>query len=1313
MTICGLGVEALIDSGSQVTTLSEELYNTLDPAPPIVPEQEVDLRGPDGRSLQYIQCVAVTVSADFMSGKEIVVPALVVPTTNYHKDVPVIIGTNVITRYEEMCNADADTIPVEWKRAFLSLHSGFVGSVRSTNKTSFNVQPFESITVSGLVRKQKETESAVTEQSEKASSKIGVCPRVVKLNRQGKTARVPVRIYNMSAKVITIAPRSLLCDLQDVKVLRSINPLDTENSATISGQHIVTEDPESDSDPSDTNFSLSEIGVDLKESILSEPEKDKASLIFEKWQGIFSRGPLDLGHTDLVKHTIKLTDDTPFKEPYRRISPAMIEEVREHIAEMLAAQAIRPSSSPFSSNVVIVRKKDGSLRLCIDFRKLNMRTVKDAYGIPRIEDSLHLLVGSRYFSKLDLKAGYWQVELHEDDKMKTAFQVGNLGFFECNRMPFGLCNAPATFQRLMERAMGDLNLRDCLIYLDDIIIFSDSFDTHLERLDAVFQRLHTYNLKLKASKCEFFKREVTYLGHVVSEEGIKTDPEKIRALKDWPVPKSVKDVRKFLGFTGYYRRFIQGFSAIVRPLNDLLVGNSTKKPSRKRTPFKWETRQQQAFETIIQKLSNPPVLAYADYKKPFKLHTDASTSGLGAVLYQHQADGSDRVIAYASRSLKPAERNYPAHKLEFLALKWAITDKFHDYLYGANFEVVTDNNPLTYVLSTAKLDATGHRWVAALANYNFSLSYRSGKLNKDADGLSRLSEGSLPVRMVYPDVLKILFNTCPTADDDEPLAASLCPQLVVPDIDIPPEAVNVSALSNTDWAKGQADDALISRVKVLVSTQNKPTAKEAEYEHPLVRRFLKDWNKLHITDGVLYRTTTYQGQTYNQLVAPSTVKDIILKALHDDQGHQGRDRTAWLVKTRFFWLGMDEDIKSKVRECGRCIRQKTRPVRAAELVNITSTAPMDIVCIDYLSLEMSKGGYEHVLVITDHFTRYAQAFPTRNQTAMTTARILYDNFIVHYGFPCKLHSDKAQNFESKVIRHLCKAGGIKKSRTTPYHPMGNGQVERFNQTLLQMLGTLDNSKKSDWKSYVPSLVHAYNATRHESTGYSPFYLMFGRHPRLAVDAFLGIDPNQNNNSSQLEYAKKLKGRLDYAYKAATEEAQRQAQRYKKYYDLKVHENKLEVGDRVLVEKLGVKGKHKIADRWEEDPYIVLDQPIPDIPVFSLKREDGQGRLRKLHRNQLLPFMSLPNQQVVDSGSDIADNPDQHDSDDSIVSESSREEDNYSSSDSDVETDHDDTSTPSQNRQRPRRSGIGPPPLKRQPARDRRPPGWLASGQWTT
>ena len=923
ISFCGVKSKALIDSGSMVTTVSESFLKSLCPQPVINSLDDFVLKGPDGRSLPYLGFIEATIKAEFLCDKEVCVPALVVPSTSYHAEVPIVVGTNVIRLYKDMCRDTEDEVPAEWSNAFISVQNGFVGSVRSTNKTTISLQPLEAVTVSGFVRKQKEVETAVTEATENASGKLGVCPRVVAVNKAGRNARVPVKIFNMSAKVLTLPPRSLLCELQEVKVLRSCNPLENDTGTAMMGQQTAAAEKSEDTIRQEA-CKLSDIGVNLADSQITEQQKEKAKQIFLKWHAIFSRGPTDLGHTDLVTHEINLTDDTPLKQPYRRISPALIQEVREHIAEMLAADAIRPSQSPFSSNVVLVRKKDGTIRLCIDFRKLNLRTIKDAYAIPRIEDSLHLLVSSKFFSKLDFKAGYWQVELKEEDKRKTAFQVGNLGFYECNRMPFGLCNAPATFQRLMERALGDLNLRDCLIYLDDIIIFSDTFDIHLDRLEAVFQRIHTYNLKLKASKCECFKTQVTFHGHVVSEDGIKTDPDKTRVLREWPTPRSVKDVRKFLGFTGYYRRFIKGFATIVRPLNDLLIGHSTKKATKaqKKTPFKWEEPQQQAFDKIREMLTNPPVLAYADYRKPFTLQTDASVSGLGEVLYQHQ-DGMDRVIAYASRSLNPSERNYPAHKLEFLALKWAITDKFHDYLYGTSFEVVTDNNPLTYVLTTAKLDATGHRWVAALSNYNFSLTYRSGKLNKDADGLSRLAENNETQHIIYPDVLKASLNASQVDCTELPLAESaLIAQSLsqcVPLDDSSSDKLTASAFNSTDWNKGQSNDNILSKLKLLVSLGQKPQKKELIKEHPQVRKYLRDWNKLILKDGVLYRKVTLDGQSYDQLIVPSAIKDFVLKSLHDDLGHQGRDRTSWLIKTRFFWLGMDEDIASKVRLCDRCV----------------------------------------------------------------------------------------------------------------------------------------------------------------------------------------------------------------------------------------------------------------------------------------------------------------------------------------------------------------------------------------------------------
>ncbi len=396
----------------------------------------------------------------------------------------------------------------------------------------------------------------------------------------------------------------------------------------------------------------------------------------------------------------------------------------------------------------MVRKKNGDVRLCIDYRKLNLQMVKDAYALPNLEETFSALTGSRWFSVLDLKSGYYQIEVEESDKPKTAF-VCPLGFWEFNRMPQGVTNAPSTFQRLMEKCMGDINLKDVLVFLDDLIIFSDTLEEHERRLLNVLSRLKEYGLKLSLEKCKFCQTSIRYLGHIVSEQGVETDPEKIQALKTWPSPKNLKELRSFLGFSGYYRRFIKDFSRVVKPLNDLTSGYPPLRKGGKKTdkkgpyyhpkePFgdRWTPLCEEAFQSVIEKLTTAPVLGFADPKLPYFLHTDASTKGLGAALYQNQG-GQMRAIAFASRGLSHSESRYPAHKLEFLALKWAVTEKYSDYLYGSQFTVITDSNPLTHVLTTVRLDATSYRWLAALSTFSFKLQYKAGKLNIDADSLSR------------------------------------------------------------------------------------------------------------------------------------------------------------------------------------------------------------------------------------------------------------------------------------------------------------------------------------------------------------------------------------------------------------------------------------------------------------------------------------------------------------------------------------------------------------------------------------------------
>jgi transposase InsO family protein len=1228
-----------------VSSISEEFYNSL-PTKPLLKsldDFQLEIRSANGSLVPYMGYIEASIVEPKISNDCITTLVLVVPTTQYHLKVPVLLGTNIIREMKNTQSKDTG-VPEEWKTAFMSVSSASVGTVKSTR--SISLKPNETRTVIGIVRKSRSVVSAVTEPLEEdGHNKAIVCPRVVELKNPGKTSRVPVKMCNLTAKVIRIPSKSGICDLQEVKVLREaslFNPSEPEkekgnqlNKDKEKHSPLTSLFAQQQSAPENENIDSKckgqriqqDFGVDIEDSDLSNQQKDKLYDVFAKWEAIFPKGPNDIGHTTAVKHKIDLNDNTPFKETCRRIPPAVYNEVKEHLKDMLEIGAIRESNSSWSSNVVIVRKKDGTIRFCIDFRKLNQRTKKDAYAIPRIDETLHLLAGSKYFSKLDLKSGYWQVELEEADKEKTAFQVAGIGFFEANRMPFGLCNAPATFQRLMEKCMGELNLKDCLIYLDDIVIYSPDIESHIEKLDKVFGRLASYNLKIKPSKCEFFKKEITYLGHIVSQEGIKTDPEKTEVVQNWPIPKSVKETRKFLGFVGYYRRFIKGFAAIARPLNNLLIGHplkeeKTAKKKLKRIPFVWKQEQQQAFETLKEKLVNPPILGYADYSLPFKLHTDASALGLGAVLYQRQ-DTKDRVIAYASRSLKPAEKNYPAHKLEYLALKWSVTEKFHDYLYGTIFEVVTDNNPLTYVNTSAKLDATGQRWMAALSNYNFTISYRKGKQNTDADGLSRIPQQ--PESNSDAAVLSALCVAKCTSIEESPLSFSIINPDSLETVDplqadeVPVDIVESHSLCSKDWRKAQNEDPVISEILDHLRNGTRPSAKRVGDILPLSVKYLRDWDRLELRDGVLYRMGIFKDQPYHQLVLPDSVRVDVFKALHDDLGHQGRDRTISLFKQRFFWPGMDRFVEEQVRDCPRCIRRKT-PESTASLVTISSAAPMEIVCIDFLSLERSKGGFEHILVVTDHFTRYAQAFPTKNQTAKTTAKVLFEQFFIHYGFPERIHSDQGANFESTLIKELCQLTGTIKSHTTPYHAMGNGMVERFNQTLLKMLGTLDEDKKADWKSYVGPLVHSYNVTIHESTGFAPYYLMFGRQPKLAIDALLGLNVDDLNLKSRNEYVRKLRDRLTSAYNTAKQVANKTSLIDKQYYDQKAKASSLIPGDMVLVRNVSIRGKNKIADRWENEPYTIINKPRDDIPVFQVRKTNPKSKtIRTLHRNLLLPL----------------------------------------------------------------------------------------------
>ena len=956
------------------------------------------------------------------------------------------------------------------------------------------------------------------------------------------------------------------------------------------------------------------------------PEKlqHEAKEMLKRNAKVFSKDDMDMGRTNLVKHHIKLTDPVPFKEAYRRIPPQMYDEVKTHLQEMLDLGAIRPSNSPWASAIVLVRKKDGRLRFCIDLRKLNNRTVKDGYSLPRIESILDSLGGAQIFSTLDLKAGYWQVEMAEECKAYTAFTCGPLGFYECDTMPFGATNAPATFQRLMHDCLGELNMNWCIVYLDDIIIFSDTKEEHLKRLEAVFQKLCAAGLKLKPSKCFFFREEIEYLGHVVSGKGISTNPKKIEAVSKWPTPKTVYNVRSFLGFVGYYRRFSQNFSRITKPIREVITGlENQSKRSAKKTYIEWSDAADVAFEHLKAMCVSTPILAYPDYQLPFTLHTDSSTDGLGAVLYQKQ-DGKLTVIAYASRPVSKAESNYPAHKLEFLALKWAVCEKFHEYLYGSkSFEVFTDNNPLTYVLTSAKLDACGQRWIAKLANYNFSIKYRCGVSNTEADALSRikwpeaLSE-NVDIENGCMDTHVINAILTGAVTKSSLIESVSCSAKIIPtELD-----KDTGKLSDINWTKEQRLDPNLGVIIRLIESGQLNKRKLQGKDSSEVKSFLRNKKSLKLVKDVLYKKSFSDNSTSKktlwQLVVPKLFRERALLGCHDDVGHQGILRTLSLLRERFYWPSMQEEATQHVLKCSRCLRRKTPP-QVAPLQPILVTQPLELVHMDYLFLEPSKGNIENVLVITDHFTRYALAYPSKTQTAQATARILWDNFICHYGFPEKFISDQGRNFESDLIKELCKIAGVKKVHTTPYHPQGNGQCERFNSTLCNMLGTLSEEEKSDWKSHLGCMTHAYNCTKHASTTYSAYYLMFGRHIRLPIDVEFGLNkPNCSDNSSKSRYIQKLRRRLNYAFQKASKYSDQQASKYKHSYDKSVKGPQLHENDLVLVKIVAHKGRHKLQDRWEPEEYVVIEQPIAGTPVYKVKPVNGDN-VRTLHRNLLLPL----------------------------------------------------------------------------------------------
>ena len=971
------------------------------------------------------------------------------------------------------------------------------------------------------------------------------------------------------ADIVTIAPNEGLCT-KDV----SWQP-EFQTQSLLAPLHMPTED-----------FHLQ--FNSLPNPSLTTVENAQLAELLTKFSDIFASSSLDLGHTRLIQHEIDTGDARPIKQRPYRVSNSQRVEIDRHISNMLNQNIIQVSASPWSSPVVLVQKKDGTTRFCVDYRKLNAVTRKDSFPLPRIDDALDSLSGSKFFSTLDLQSGYHQVAMHPNSKDKTAF-ISHSGLYEFNVLRFGLTNAPPNFQRLMGKVLHGLDWKICLIYIDDIIIFSSTFEEHLHRLALVFTRLREANLKLKPSKCSFASNSVDFLGFVVSSDGILPNPDKIEAVRSFPVPKSVKELRSFLGLSNYYRRFVEGFSKIASPLNRL---------TRKDVVFSWSPECQSAFQTLKDRLCSPPILSYPNFAQPFHLFTDASQTAVGYILGQI-LDGKEHVIAYGGRELSHAETRYSTTEREALAVVDGIK-RYQPYLSGKKFYVHTDHGSLSWLMSVK--DPTGRlaRWALRLQQYDFEIIHRPGPTNGNADALSR--------------------RRYSTTASSPPLASIDFPVAVLSDACPPPHIL---------YDLQRKDRDLAAIIAYLESSELPESDSKARALLLSIDSFYLDSN------GILCHLWSPGKRCVKslctQVVIPSSLRHDLLVALHDDPtaGHLGPDKTYEKVRLRYYWPGMYKDIEHWCRSCIDCAMKKTpRNKSKAPLLPIPIEGAFDRLAVDILGpFPVSDNGNRYIAVFSDYYTRWPEAFALPSTEAPRIAQLLIDEILSRHGAPRTLLSDRGPNFLSSIVKEVCHLMNTRKANTTAYHPQTDGLVERFNGTLAEGLSMYISSHQKDWDRHLPLVLFAYRVSPHASTHESPFYLLYGREPRLPVDATLLLPSSSHLSSSVAAHRARIVQNLENAQHIISTNTQLAQQKMKEHYDRTSKPVPFDIGCKVWVyTPKSKKGLSKKLMHNYHGPYRIVARLSP--VHFRLRTMDNRPVAVPVHANRMKPYFD-PNDRPID------------------------------------------------------------------------------------
>jgi hypothetical protein len=952
---------------------------------------------------------------------------------------------------------------------------------------------------------------------------------------------------------------------------------------------------------------LNKLGIKIDSDSLTEDERMRLTKLLANNSDLFALTLKDLPGTNMQHFNIDTGDARPIRQRPYRPNPTARTEIAKQTQEMLDAGVIIPSNSPWGSPCVLVKKKDGTMRFCIDYRKLNKVTKPLHYPLPLLADVYDTLSQNRakYFSAMDLKSGYFQVPMDPPSQPKTAFVVQD-GAYEFKTMPFGCTGAPAIFQLLMANVFRGMNFKNVMVYIDDILIFSPTFEEHLKALQEAFDRLRKADLRLHPQKCKWASSEISYLGHKINREGMKVDEAKIETIKNWPVPETLKALRGFLGLCSYYRRFVKDFAKIATPLHKLL---------RKDVKFEWIDECQVAFETLRAALMSTPVLGYADMSKPFILTTDASTESIGYILSQLDEDGQEHPLSFSGRSLRNCEKRWSITEIEGLALVEGIKENY-PFLATSPFTIVSDHISLKW-LDNIKHTNTGRlfRWSLMLQHLQYTVIHKAGKANANADALSRREYEPMADDDVKEEVAELIDNSIDVSvlNSGQSVVDSSTQQEVInyackktPEEDWLSAGLDITEETRENGFDESEEGVIFEfgyetkteheqRVRNLqmqqlnnlhhdmLSLQNLQEQQKncpdlgriieylQNFELPedakIARQTVAEATSYFFKDGLLYHHYTVPNRhaaevepIIEQLAIPSSLRTKVLYQIHDKGGHFNHDKTYLSLRARYFWPRMYTDCKLYCKTCHICqqIKSATHPEKA-EMHPWNPTVVGGVWGCDVVGpLPEGKGGEKYILVCVEHMSKWIEGIPMITQEATEVADKLYKEIFTRFMAPAVLYSDRGKNFTGKVVARLCKLFAVNKINSSAYRPQSNGQVESLNRVLWSGLRAYCENQK-EWPEFLPGILMGYRASVHETIGVSPFELMFGRTPRLPIDYELPLTPAEHSRTAD-EYMKKFIPKLKLMNKVAADRIKERQEKYKERYDKKTSKRDLQEGE---------------------------------------------------------------------------------------------------------------------------------------------------------